>query len=299
MRYYMGASISEDYEPLRFPNVDPLTKKYPELTPYQFASNTPIMAIDLDGLEGLDIHTWMLETTASMAKSLSMANKRADAMIRTLDRIQPNGATTFDKFSVYTNAYLGTGVGNYTDANDVSVLTQGRNMDNSRATKSDYVFAAGGLLLPVISGSGVKNIISTSLDKFKDSFVDNFANSNTRANIMNNYDIYLQKLKAIVGKDTQFSQLIGGSFVDKKINPNDLDMVTYLPYEVYDKNKNALQDLREYAKNNLNLDAFHKPFYPEGHRKHETTFKKEFNYWLDIFGTDRNKNTRNILLIEH
>ena len=25
--------------------------KYPELTPYQFASNTPISAIDLDGLE--------------------------------------------------------------------------------------------------------------------------------------------------------------------------------------------------------------------------------------------------------
>jgi len=28
-----------------------LTSSYPELTPYQFASNTPIQAIDLDGLE--------------------------------------------------------------------------------------------------------------------------------------------------------------------------------------------------------------------------------------------------------
>jgi RHS repeat-associated protein len=35
----------------RFFNVDPLTKKFPELTPYQFSSNTPIWAIDLDGLE--------------------------------------------------------------------------------------------------------------------------------------------------------------------------------------------------------------------------------------------------------
>lgn len=35
----------------RFLSVDPLTKSYPELTPYQFASNTPIAAIDLDGLE--------------------------------------------------------------------------------------------------------------------------------------------------------------------------------------------------------------------------------------------------------
>jgi RHS repeat-associated protein len=35
----------------RFLSVDPLTRSYPELTPYQFASNTPIKAIDLDGLE--------------------------------------------------------------------------------------------------------------------------------------------------------------------------------------------------------------------------------------------------------
>jgi RHS repeat-associated protein len=35
----------------RFIDVDPITAQYPELTPYQFASNTPIAAVDLDGLE--------------------------------------------------------------------------------------------------------------------------------------------------------------------------------------------------------------------------------------------------------
>ena len=35
----------------RFLSVDPVTDKYPELTPYQFASNRPIDGIDLDGLE--------------------------------------------------------------------------------------------------------------------------------------------------------------------------------------------------------------------------------------------------------
>ncbi|TCJ16391.1 DUF4237 domain-containing protein, partial [Flaviaesturariibacter flavus] len=35
----------------KFLSVDPLTSKYPELTPYQFASNRPIDGIDLDGLE--------------------------------------------------------------------------------------------------------------------------------------------------------------------------------------------------------------------------------------------------------
>jgi RHS repeat-associated protein len=35
----------------RFTSIDPLTAKYPELTPFQFASNRPIDGIDLDGLE--------------------------------------------------------------------------------------------------------------------------------------------------------------------------------------------------------------------------------------------------------
>ena len=39
----------------RFLGVDPITKQYPELTPYQFASNTPIQAVDLDGLEAKEV----------------------------------------------------------------------------------------------------------------------------------------------------------------------------------------------------------------------------------------------------
>jgi hypothetical protein len=35
----------------RFLSVDPLTKEYAYLTPYQFASNMPIVAVDVDGLE--------------------------------------------------------------------------------------------------------------------------------------------------------------------------------------------------------------------------------------------------------
>ena len=35
----------------RFLSDDPITKKYPELTPYQFSSNRPIAGVDLDGLE--------------------------------------------------------------------------------------------------------------------------------------------------------------------------------------------------------------------------------------------------------
>ena len=40
----------------KFLSVDPLMGEYPMLTPYQFASNTPIQAIDLDGLEAFIVH---------------------------------------------------------------------------------------------------------------------------------------------------------------------------------------------------------------------------------------------------
>jgi RHS repeat-associated protein len=41
----------------RFLSVDPLSHSYPWFTPYQFAGNTPISAIDLDGLENVYITT--------------------------------------------------------------------------------------------------------------------------------------------------------------------------------------------------------------------------------------------------
>ncbi|MFT5823744.1 MAG: RHS repeat-associated protein [Crocinitomix sp.] len=40
----------------RFFGVDPLTPKYPELTPYQFCSNSPIYMIEIEGLEGEGFH---------------------------------------------------------------------------------------------------------------------------------------------------------------------------------------------------------------------------------------------------
>ena len=56
----------------RFLSVDPLTKSYPMLTPYQYASNRPIDGIDLDGMEYLradeataKFHSIQLKTSTS------------------------------------------------------------------------------------------------------------------------------------------------------------------------------------------------------------------------------------------
>ena len=51
LQYDYGFRI---YDPRlgKFLSMDPLLDEYPMLTPYQFASNTPIQAIDIDGKEG-------------------------------------------------------------------------------------------------------------------------------------------------------------------------------------------------------------------------------------------------------
>jgi RHS repeat-associated protein len=49
----------------KFLSVDPLTQEYPELTPYQFASNIPIAGIDLDGGE-FKIKIWGVGSNISM-----------------------------------------------------------------------------------------------------------------------------------------------------------------------------------------------------------------------------------------
>ena len=65
----------------RFPTVDPLTQKFPMLTPYQFASNTPIQAIDLDGLEAFVVHG-----TQQREKGINLT----DGVMKELKRIGGN-----------------------------------------------------------------------------------------------------------------------------------------------------------------------------------------------------------------
>ena len=51
LNWYDYGFRSYDPQIGRFPQLDPLTDGYPELTPYQYASNEPIANIDIDGLE--------------------------------------------------------------------------------------------------------------------------------------------------------------------------------------------------------------------------------------------------------
>jgi RHS repeat-associated protein len=67
----------------RFLSVDPITDEYPELTPYQFASNRPIDGIDLDGLEWVEAE-------------IAVVNGKTKFTISSWDDTSPIGITYSD-----------------------------------------------------------------------------------------------------------------------------------------------------------------------------------------------------------
>jgi RHS repeat-associated protein len=69
----------------RFFRVDPITEKFYELAPYQYASNDPIKNIDIDGLEGAssnDIQPWLRPIMSnSVQKDIQQFNKNISSAV--------------------------------------------------------------------------------------------------------------------------------------------------------------------------------------------------------------------------
>ena len=85
------------YNPLigRFLSIDPLFRKYPELTPYQFASNTPIASVDLDGKESAIVTGTQQAngTQTSTTIFLPKAGNMGDGVLTVMNNA--NGTTSF------------------------------------------------------------------------------------------------------------------------------------------------------------------------------------------------------------
>ena len=102
------------YDPrlVRFLSTDPITADYPELTPYQFASNSPIWAIDLDGLEGFVSTGMPLGNSGhghGMIVTPEMANRMPYSVKRTVTDFTPFIGTALALYEAYTGKEVHTG----------------------------------------------------------------------------------------------------------------------------------------------------------------------------------------------
>ncbi|MEO6732216.1 MAG: RHS repeat-associated core domain-containing protein, partial [Ferruginibacter sp.] len=87
LNWYDYGFRSYDPQIGRFPQLDPLTDEYPELTPYQYAGCEPIANVDLDGLEPAPVLTipgrvtMRIVTSQAVETTLKVVGKTAKVVV--------------------------------------------------------------------------------------------------------------------------------------------------------------------------------------------------------------------------
>jgi RHS repeat-associated protein len=128
------------YDPniARFISVDPLTKKYPWYSPYQFAGNKPIWFTDLDGLEENSTSTYVyhppvLALKPSFKGVISISDATSDKVHQTFQGNFAQLAKTGDYGRRVVNALVGSNVGNESSKLDITMT--GTRSDISKSWK--------------------------------------------------------------------------------------------------------------------------------------------------------------------
>jgi len=97
---------------------------------------------------------------------------------------------------------------------------------------SPLTFTEAGFLAPAKG-------IEASLEAIEAFFVKAFPHSETRSRLFENYMGYLHRFQNDIFP--WFEMWVDGSFVTLKENPKDIDVVTFLDWEVYEMREKALE----------------------------------------------------------
>ena len=121
----------------KFLSIDPLTDDFPWYTPYQFAGNKPIWAIDLDGKEELMVTHYLnaagqlYKTIIIVVSAFGMQNNAEGNVTVHTSVVRETGATVPDPnnpgavLRVFTGNYIGTNVGKLNSADNPFVDQNG------------------------------------------------------------------------------------------------------------------------------------------------------------------------------
>ena len=137
------------------------------------------------------------------------------------------------------------------------------------------------------------------IEGVKSEFVDSFPHSNTRSAILVGLIAYRKDVGSIV---EDYEQILDGSFVTAKNDPNDVDCFISINADIL----NALEPDQKTAfevlvagkatQSKYKVDAYLCAFVPESHPNyhHYRTMRK---YWLGEFGYDRNENPKGLVRV--
>lgn len=145
------------------------------------------------------------------------------------------------------------------------------------------------MILP-ISADGLlpAGIYSVDADSVFETFVLPFPDSQTRRTLFRRWEAYNQQLKNKLG-GISLTQWLNGSFVTSKRDPTDIDLVTFVPSLLYQRNEEDLIDLyTTILLFNAGLDAYICPvFLPEESGYAE--FQQRRDDWQHLFGQVRSQ----------
>jgi RHS repeat-associated protein len=247
----------------RFFARDPLDWKYPWNSPYAFSENKVTQFIELEGLEVRStFNPYMLfnakkavtQTYDAIKSKVNSASKKGQLMSDFYDKkkhlLNRDEQLTFGTTQIYFYAYF-TEFGGFTDAEDVSVLTEGRTIDGNKASALDYTLAGLGGIIPFVSGGALKNVFRISGD---------LANAKHIARKLDApFDITKEVYEAVLKRDEKFVRVYSselgnmpGDFLVKAdeikgLSPNQIKdrlALDYVPDRIVDVNVPAGTTIR-------------------------------------------------------
>ena len=134
--------------------------------------------------------------------------------------------------------------------------------------------------------------IEVSMAEVYQNFVEPFPSDSSRKRLFDTFLRYKNELTVTFGSCRQW---IDGSFVSKVVSPRDIDVVTFIHYQVGSLNSSEWKRLGRHAKTKFpGIDAYLVLVYPKPHPKH-ALYVSDQTYWLSQFTRTR-KNRRGIRL---
>lgn len=143
------------------------------------------------------------------------------------------------------------------------------------------IFNRSGLLIP-------DNKIVSNIEELKLEFVDKIP-TNERKYIFEKLIIYNENLKNKCSNEL-ICQWIDGSFVTKKPNPRDIDLVTFISHDTIKEIGDSIHNFKHPNSEIIyGVDAYIIEVFPDSHKENFKTILDKA-YWMDKFTkTRRNK----------
>ncbi len=140
------------------------------------------------------------------------------------------------------------------------------------------VFNQSGLLVP-------DTLIPSSLQQLQEEFVFKIPTAR-RKSIFENFTKYNEDFKKVCNLN-ELQQGINGSYVSKKTNPGDIDVLTFLDHRLVKQLGNLLDEFRfPYSELKYGVDAYIIEVYPEDHNDN-FRYVSDRAYWFDRFTKTR------------